>query len=477
MWSAMAFTTGIRIRCRSHGRMAFAAIVFPLLSLYPLAARAQVASPAGQSAPTGAERTVWTLEDVLAAAMVQHPLIEAARARIGGAQGDRRTAGAAPNPVATYWVENAGFPGQASVPGLDRETSAYVTLPIEPFFQRSARVQRADEDIKAADAALTTARRQVALDVVHAFFRVALAQVAVETAEENRAGLEQLAAYNRSRVDEGATAEGEWIRVQVELDRAATQLVLAQVDLARSRAELRPFLGDAIAPAGSLDSIRVSVPVVGGPGLATPPPLVEFLTRTRQNRPELISAHARVAAAAAAVDIERTLTVRQVGATVGMKRAGDHNSMIAGVGIAIPLFDRNRGGVQRATAERLAAEQELAWAERTVGAEVQAAYESAQRLSAQVSGLPRSFLDRAEESRTITLSAYQEGAATLLQVLDSSRAVAEARLIYSRLTFAHAQSLFDLTVAAGGEVSDALTSLHASRAITPNVAASDGGAR
>jgi cobalt-zinc-cadmium efflux system outer membrane protein len=450
-------------------------ILLAIVTGFPCAVDAQ---PPDVSRPvlTVASGHEWTLDEVLAAALAQHPLVEAARARVSAAQGARGTAAALPNPVATYWLENSAFPGPRLRHGLDPESSTYVTLPIEPLFQRSPRVQRANEDIKAADAALSTARRQVALDAVHAFFRVALAQVSVDAAEENRAALERLASYNRSRVGEGATAEGELIRVQVELDRAATELVLAQVDLTRSRAGLRPVFGDATVAPTSLDSIHVSVPALARP-VPTLAPLGDFMSRARQSRPELVAAQARAAATVAAVDYERVLTIRQMGATFGLKRAAGQNTMIAGIGVAIPLFDQNRGGIQRATGERLAAAHELVWEERTVAAEVQAAYEAAQRLSAQASALQPSFLDRAEESRTITLTAYEEGAASLLQVLDASRAVADARLTYSRLTFAQRQSIFDLMVAAGSEPRDALAALHASLVIDPAGPIRDGGAQ
>ena len=123
--------------------------------------------------------------------------------------------------------------------------------------------------------------------------------------------------------------------------------------------------------------------------------------------------------------------------------------MIAGLSVSVPLFDQNSGEIDRATADRLAAEREFAWIERVVVAEVIGAYEVARRLSARVADLQRTFLSRAEESSRITAAAYQEGGATLLQVLDASRTLAAARLSYSRAVFAQRESLFELKIAAG----------------------------
>jgi cobalt-zinc-cadmium efflux system outer membrane protein len=170
------------------------------------------------------------------------------------------------------------------------------------------------------------------------------------------------------------------------------------------------------------------------------------------------SARARVSAATAETSVQRALTIRQVGATFGFKRA-EGNSMIAGISVPVPLFDRNRGEVQRVTGELLAVQHELAWTERAVVAEIEGAYAAAQRLGTQVSTLQPSFLDRADEANRITLAAYQEGAATLLQVLDASRTVADVRLTYYRAVLAQRQSVFDLAMAAGNEPEAALTAL------------------
>ena len=124
----------------------------------------------------------WTLEDAVIRALAQHPLVEAARARVDAARGERAGVHALANPVGTFWMEN----------DAPRESSLYFTYPIEAIMQRSPRVRRADEDIRTATASLAVARRHVAGETVRAFFDVALAQALHEEAKENRGRLEQL---------------------------------------------------------------------------------------------------------------------------------------------------------------------------------------------------------------------------------------------------------------------------------------------
>ena len=255
-------------------------------------------------------------------------------------------------------------------------------MPLEALYQRRPRVAQASEDVSAAEASAAAVRRQVAIDAATAFFRVALAQAAVAAAEEQRANLGQLVAFNEARVREGAAPEGDLIRVRVEMDRAATDLVLAEVELTRARGALWLFVDTAAGPALSPETLRVRSPVAGDLA-ASPVTLAALLTTARTSRPEVVSARAHVASAAAGAEYERRLNIRQLGGTFGIKSTAGQRSMIAGVSVTVPLFDRNQGAIQRATAERLAAEQELAWATRTVDAEVQTSFAAAERLRAR----------------------------------------------------------------------------------------------
>jgi outer membrane protein TolC len=56
----------------------------------------------------------------------------------------------------------------------------------------------------------------------------------------------------------------------------------------------------------------------------------------------------------------------------------------------------------------------------------------------------------------LTLGAYQEGGATLLQVLDATRMLADAHLTFVRLLCAQRQALFELALATGVEPGEAL---------------------
>ena len=371
-----------------------------------------------------------TLEAVVAAALGQSPLVEAARGRRDAAQGSRQAAGALPNPMATWWK--------------DTETSVYATMPIDPLFQRSSRVAQADADLRAAQSGVQGAEQDAALQAAQAFYRVALAQSAADAARESRDGLQQVVEYLQARVAQGASAEGDAIRAEVERDRADVDLTLSEVDLLHAEAALRPWLG---VDAGPVGAIRVTLPVVGTTSAL--PPFSEISAHALSARPDVLASRARRDAAHQAVALERARSVGQLGATFGVKRSEDANFLVAALSVTVPVFDRNGGEIRRATGDEIAADADTRWLERTVVSDLEGAYDATARLTAQVAALQPAFVQRAEESRQIALGALREGAASLLQVLDASRAVIDARLTYTRAQVAASQSLFELRVMAG----------------------------
>ena len=387
-------------------------------------------------------------DDLIRAALETSPQIAAARARVNAARGGRVTAATLPNPLLTFQIENGGYPGQGTPAGFEPERSLFGTFPLEALYQRGPRIRVADEELRAAEADLDATRWTVTLDAARAFYRAALAQVAVGSAGDVRKGLDELTAYNEARAREGSTAEGDLIRVRIERDRAAMEETVARAEWARATTQLRPFLDDARRKSsGPLPRVEIDA----GAASETLAPLSETLTRALARQPGLLSARARVTAARAEVELQRTLTVRQLGATFGNKRVAGENTMIAGLTVPLPLFNRNRGEVIRASAERAAMEHDAEWTERTLLARIEGAYEAARLLGQQVRALHADLIHRAEESRTISLAAYREGTGSLLQVLDASRTLGDVRLAYARLLFAHRESLLELDAASGGD--------------------------
>ena len=157
------------------------------------------------------------------------------------------------------------------------------------------------------------------------------------------------------------------------------------------------------------------------------------------------------------------MLIRELGAMLGAKQTMGMTSMIAGVSLPLPLFNRNRGEIRRAMAERDAAAYELHASTRMASGQLAGSIEAArllnERATAMTVAADTGFLARAEQAKRITLGAYREGAVPLLQVLDAARTWNEARIAYYDLLFAQHQSVLELLFASGVELRAAVHQL------------------
>jgi cobalt-zinc-cadmium efflux system outer membrane protein len=100
-----------------------------------------------------------------------------------------------------------------------------------------------------------------------------------------------------------------------------------------------------------------------------------------------------------------------------------------GLGLALPLFDRNRGQIAQAEAERLRAAAELTLAQ------VDARNQIAHAMRARENAMARSERDQglivsANRVAAMSLTAYREGAASLPNVLEAQRNAREVLAQY-----------------------------------------------
>lgn len=419
-------------------------LLLALLVFSPSAISAQEKSP---TRPAGAnDDSLLTVQALVKRVLASHPRLGAAAEVVRAARGSSRTARSWTNPMLTYQIENTGFPGGSAPVGMDAEAATTATLPLEPIYQLRSRAARAQAGVRAVEADLESERRDVVMSAVEAFYETASAQVSVDAADETRMWLDSLVRYTRARVNEGAAAEVDLIRLEVEMDRAETDLAIARVDLASGRARLAAFAGTAsfrVDPAAIADSPR---------GPARLPDLDAIKAVALRRRSDILAADARLAAARSGVAIERNAIFRQVGVTTGVKSTAGTRSFIMGFTLPLPLFDQNRGEIQRADAQQRIAGFERETTKRQVVAEVSAAYAAVQTLTTQLAKMDGGFLRRAEEARRIALGTYREGATPLRDVLDAARVLVEAREAYYRIVFARQKSMIDLNAASGADV-------------------------
>jgi cobalt-zinc-cadmium efflux system outer membrane protein len=304
------------------------------------AIQANTSSMPGNTA-AGNSGTAPSYAALLLQAQATAPRLAESRANVRAAEGRALQAGLLPNPSAGFEVENLGVKEQ-DVGYSEVQMTLSIAQPIELGGKRAARIAAGQAGISAA----TARDRQVMTDygyelaTVYAAAEAAQARVALFE-EAVTAAQEDLRAA-RALVDAGREADLRAVQAEAAATAAQANLEAARADAQSAFAELSTLSGASTPYTGVVDSL---LPLAAD--LPVPP------NEPPVTAPAVVAAQAEREAAARRIEVERRRAVPDVTPSLGVRRltGSDQTVFVAGVSIAIRLFDRNQGNIAAATAE------------------------------------------------------------------------------------------------------------------------------
>lgn len=389
-----------------------------------------------------------TLERVLARFLERNLAVEAARYRVESTRADQIAARLRPNPSLLLSAENIKVQGTSPLTVPFRqlyELSPTYYQPIELGGKRRLRMEVADLSVARAEAEFADALRQRLTELKQAFYAAALARQMLDLALEQRAYFDDLVKFNQTRLEEGAIAGSELLKVKLE--RVKFVSVVAQAQLAARQAGIRllELLGET--------TLDVPVTVAGELGAA---PLMLELTALKQKavqtRPDLQAAERGATLAERRIALEKARGLPDITPYAGYKRLGVDNTVLFGVTIPLAFNNKNQGEIARAVADEKIANTEALLARNRVLAEVESAYRAYETAREQVETFRRELLAQADEAREVAQFTYREGATDLLPLLEAQRTRTEIRQQYLRALFDYQVSILLLEAAVGGEI-------------------------
>lgn len=391
----------------------------------------------GAMAQAGAAAPM-TLAEAVAQARRSSPLVLAAASRRGVVAGRARAEAVQPNPVLEWRRENDGT-------ALLPDVFTTLALPVDLTGRRLGLRLAASAAGRRAAAESLSVSRDAEYAAARAWWRTALAQGLLRVAQAQREALSGIAAYDSTRFAEGAVAEVVALRTRVEATRARIAEAVAVGELARARTELARALGRGVD----------SLPAVADGAETAPPPLPDStrVLAAARERPDVVAARLALLEARRRADAERRYVlggdVQLVG---GLKRTQGLDAGVISAFVPMPLFNRNGGNAERATGEWYLAQADARDAETRALAEARAAMTGVAALLASAPDGAASLVSAGEDVATITAAAYREGAASLLELLESQRARADARATALRWRHDVALAHIDLDRATGSPV-------------------------
>jgi outer membrane protein, heavy metal efflux system len=297
---------------------------------------------------------------------------------------------------------------------------------IELDGKRSRRVAFASENVSQMSLQTEVAMHQLLARVATAYWMAAGSAELDRLYRREVNTLDDMVNYNRGRVQKGATAEADLIRIQLESDRFQAQARMAAEQARRSLITLYREMGGTTFPESvvftdRLDDLK-----------KLRPPDLEAVLR---DRPEMRAAREGVKQAEANLNLQRANAVPDPQLMGGYKRFSGtppftgQNTLFFGFQVPLPIFDRNQGRIAAAQARLMGAKDGVADQEIAIRAEVASAlsdYES--RREALLEVLPR-MAHQATESNQIAAGAYRLGGADILRFLDAARMNIETQVL------------------------------------------------
>ncbi len=375
-------------------------------------------------------------------ALQSHPLLASSQARVEGAEGTRQQAGLRPNPRLYLQSENARF-GSTSTPfrfSQETDNFAYVSQVLEAPQKRTRRIEFSTELIRRREAELELTRARIAQNVATSYWSAVGAERIRDMLRQNLENFDQMVQYHRDRVREGAIAEVDLIRMQVEREQIVLLFQNAEQDVRRARLQLFREMGKAgddpdLVLTGDLSDVHPFI--VNSPD--------EAIIRRR----DLKLARQVVAQANASVRMEEANRLPDPEFLAGYKRTVGYNTLIAGVQVSLPFRNRNQGVIAASLAETRSVENDLRAAEIAARSEIAAAQsEYDQKLRSVTETLPR-IRGHAEDNVRIARAVYREGAGDLLRLLDAERVGLQTQLLLVRTLLEYRLSLINLQTATG----------------------------
>jgi len=384
-----------------------------------------------------------TLQRVVDTYIAENLELQAAQYRLERTRADQIAARLRLNPGLTVTADNLKISGPTPPFNGVYEIGASYSETIELGGKRKLRQNVADLAVSAAEAQFADTMRRGIAAVKRLYFDALLARYNVDIAVENRQTFEQLVQFNVARFQQGAIAESEVIKVRLE--RIKFDTAIKQAELIQRQATIRllerlgesGFTKDIV---GQMDFRQFN---------ADPSSLKETALA---ERPDIQAAERELAAANERLVLEQARAKPDVTPFVGYKRLAQDNTILFGVSVPLKTRDKNQAGIARALADQKAAQSQLQLIRNRAVAEVESAYAAFETARDQVQTLRNELLNEADESRSIALAAYQEGATQLLPLLDAQRTRSEVRQQYFRTLFDYQTSLIDLELAVGKEL-------------------------
>ena len=390
--------------------------------------------------------TFISLDQAIDLALTHNHALKATRTLILQNQAQEITANLRPNP--TFEADSQFMPFftpqdfTSNNLNQDQQFDLGIGYLFERGRKRQRRLQAARDQTAVTRAQVTDAERTLAFNVGQQFVGVLLAESTLQFALEDLKGFQQTVDLSELQRKAGFIAEGDLLKIKLQLLQFQTDVSSARLARVQALVGLRELLGYDAVPSnfdvlGNLEYQPLKVK------------LEDLQARALRERPDFRAAELGITAANSQVLLAKANGKVDVTGTLEYSHVSGENGLSAFVSFPLPVFDRNQGEIARTQYAFTQAQEQQQSTSDMVLSDVSDAYEAVESNDEVVRLYTSGYLKQAQDSRDISQYAYQRGAASLLDFLDSERSYRATQLAYRQALASYMTALEQLKEAVG----------------------------
>ena len=413
----------------------------------PASAAPPPAAQAGEENGSAAKALRLSLNEALGLFIKQNLDVLIAKFGIEHNKGQEITAALFPNPVATIGTLSSFTQGRTA------SNSASLFGQVQQLFElagkRGYRIESSAYGTQSSEAAFEDAVRQLGFTVKDTYYRIQLAQRRLTLAEENRDRFARILDINTIRFKKGYIAEVDLIRIRLQMVDFQSQVIQSLQEAETARGDLRQLLRlspkTTLELTTDLDFRRID------------PDISRLRTVALDVRPDIKARRFTYSQRESDLKLAKAyrvpdLTVGGGYAIQGAQGPDNPQQWALNLGLPLPLFNRNQGGIRQAEVAVQTAEADLNKTLNLVENEVEVAYRNLLQSRRLVEAYVGGVLEDARATFTIVERAYERGGATILDLLDAARTSRTIQQNYIEALFNYQRNLLQLESAVGQEI-------------------------
>jgi cobalt-zinc-cadmium efflux system outer membrane protein len=427
-----------------------------------------------------ARLTLAQAEDLL---LQRNLTVAAARYQVEASRAARIIAGYKPNPVLTIGAEQLTVYGPLH--DMPRFFSTNSNAGAQPTYtlrfdkiterggKRELRSEQADFQLKTSEAQMLDSIRTQLFQLRQAFNNAIIARQNLILAQGTEQQYAQTERLTQVRLDSGDLPAVELYRVRAGKLQYQQAVLQAQSSYDQATRDILNLLGARVEQVTPMP-IAQNVSLAGDPqagttfpdALRTAPlqvvgmfdtrPVTQPLSELRQmalnERPDVIAARNTFEGANRGLLLAQATKRRDLDLSYEYQRVGDDNTL--GFVMQVPLFvyNNNQAAIAQADAQHKAAEAQLRAAEFQAVTDVEKAYRSYESARRVLDLYNSENLSQVEKLRTISTFSFNEGGASLLEVLDAQRTYNQSMVAYNQAMADYQLSIWQLEQATGRQL-------------------------